>query len=162
MALEQSDLLGVLPLASVSPRTHPFYLKRTRLLQVRAFGGERLLNLISDPGKVFSMAHHPHYLLVSIITSLISVPGREEAAGTRFFPLFMQGEGQGKQNTQKYSTKVINVFVLLKVSTPNWGWQEFVALGIILLKKQQQNILFKGQILRRIHLEGQYRILQAK
>lgn len=76
MALEQSDLLGVLPLTSVSPKTDPFYLKWTSLLQVRAFGGEHLLNLISDPGKVFSVAHHPHYPPVSTTTSLILVPGR--------------------------------------------------------------------------------------
>lgn len=76
MALEQSDLLAILPLTAVSLRTDPFDLKLTSLLQVRAFGGELLLNLISDPGKVFSVAHHPHYPLVSIITSLILVPGR--------------------------------------------------------------------------------------
>lgn len=76
MVLEQSDLLGVLPLTSVSPKTYPFYLKLPSLLQVMASAGEHLLNLISDPGKLFSGVHHHHYPFVSIITSLISVPGR--------------------------------------------------------------------------------------
>lgn len=56
MALEQSDLLAVLALTAVSLRTDPFDLKLASLLQVRAFGGELLLNLISDPGK-FSLWH---------------------------------------------------------------------------------------------------------
>lgn len=95
MALEQSDPQGVLPLTSVSPKTDPFYLKWTSLLQVRAFGREHLLNLISDPGKVFSVAHLPYYPLVSINTSLISNQADKEQFEMGFSNV-LQGEGQSK------------------------------------------------------------------